>query len=106
VPPLVRYLLAYGIYVAFLHVVKGPWQAGRTTPGRAFDGWTITHLVWGAISRAFGLSWSTVTMLGVVNEIGELAVHRYRPDLVWGYPETRANRLLDVLATSAGWFLR
>ena len=99
-----RYLAAYAIYVAALHLIPGPWQRERERGG-TLDLWTLTHVAWGAIGRRMGLDLGTVTGLAVLNELGELAIRRLRPDLVWGFDEPPANRLLDVAATAAGWYV-
>ncbi len=99
------FILAYGSYVAALHLVEGPWKDWKKGGPSAVDKWTATHIAWGAIGQAFGLSHTEITALAAVNEVGEYVVRGVRPDLLWGSPETTANVAIDIAATSAGWWL-
>lgn len=98
----IPYIGLYAAYVAFLHAVPGPWRQWKKKPA-ALDTWTLTHLAWGALAQRMGLSVKEVMALGTVNEAIEAYIRLYRPDLLWGTPETARNVLLDLAATYAGW---
>lgn len=98
--PTARFVTAYAGYVAAIHAIP---QLFRWPKGAVVDRWTVTHLVWGAIGQRMGVSLGTVTALSAANEVGEALVRHFRPDLVFGSPETPANITVDVLANIAGW---
>jgi hypothetical protein len=52
-----------------------------------------------------GLGLGKVTALGTVNELVEHGVRVYRPDLLWGAPDSFANTVVDMAALLAGWGL-
>ena len=99
-----KYSLAYLAYVTALHLIPGPWKQWKVgRAGRATDPWTLQHLLWGALGKAMGLSLTEVMVLSVANEALEAGVRRYRPDLLWGTPETPKNVVVDLLGVAAGW---
>ena len=99
------YVLAYGGYVAALHAVPGPWHTWkRGYELRAVDPWTGQHLIWGAVAQRFGLTPGQLMILGVLNEVGELLVRRYRPQWLWGQPDVPMNLVVDLAANLAGWY--
>jgi hypothetical protein len=103
---LVSYSLAYGAYVAFLHVVPGPWRNWkRGYEGQALDPWTLQHVLWGVIARRWGLTQGQLLALSAANELIEYGVRSRRPDLLWGTPETPANVAVDIAANAAGWWI-
>ncbi len=105
-PALIKYSAAYAAYVAFLHAVDGPWRHWKDGhEGQAVDPWTYQHVLWGGIGAAMGLTARQVLILGSVNELVEWGVRTYRPDLLWGSPESRANVFMDLVASLAGWKL-
>jgi hypothetical protein len=103
-PALLKYSAAYAAYVAFLHAVDGPWRNWKVgREGQALDGWTIQHVLWGALGAYVGLTPKQVLILSTVNELVEYGVRTYRPDLLWGSPESPQNVFMDLAATLAGW---
>ncbi len=101
-----RFLLAFGVYVAALHTVDGPWREWkRGREGLALDPWTLTHVGWGAAARAAGISAGEWFLLGLANEAVELVARKRRPDLLWGEPESPANVGLDLVTNALGWEL-
>lgn len=100
------YCALYAVYVAALHAIDGPWRRWKEErPGKAVDGWTATHIVWGMIGRRMGVSEHDVLILSTLNEAVEAGVRTFRPDLLWGSPESAANVLTDMVATYAGYKL-
>lgn len=101
-----KYVAAYGAYVLALHAVEGPWRRWKVGyEGAAVDPWTLTHALWGAIAHRMGVSRSQLLVLSAANEGAEWATRTFRPDLLWGTPETSANVGVDLVATLAGWEL-
>lgn len=98
---LAGYVGLYTAYVVFLHAVDGPWKRWRRYG--VIDAWTATHVAWGALARAMGVPEGTLVLLAASNELVELGTRRWRPDLVWGAPETNANIAMDVVSTWIGW---
>jgi hypothetical protein len=101
-PNVVRYILAYAGYALAVNVVPGPWQSWRREGG-SVDGWTATHLFWGALSRRYGINLKVLMLLGVLNEVAEAAIRETRPELLWGAPEDPRNVAVDIMANAAGW---
>lgn len=102
----VPFALLYGAYVVTLHAVDGPWRQWKVgREGRAIDPWTGQHVMWGAIAQRMGVSQGALFALGVVNEGIELATRTYRPDLLWGTPESPANVAVDLGSAAAGWWM-
>lgn len=95
------YSAAYMIYVTLLHQMEGPWKSWDK--GDVIDAWTITHIVWGALGKKWGLSPSEMTVLAALNEVGEALVRKYRKDLLFGSPETVANIVTDIVVTVAAY---
>jgi hypothetical protein len=105
-PALIKYSLAYGVYVVALHAVDGPWRDWKEgREGQAIDPWTGQHVLWGALGAYMGLGPGQVLVLGTINELVEWGVRTYRPDLLWGSPESPNNVFMDIVATMAGWKL-
>lgn len=105
-PRVKSFVATYAAYVLFLHAVDGPWRRwkkGRQRP--AVDPWTLQHLGWGAIARAWGLTREEFFALGLANEAVELATRIARPDLLWGSPESLPNVAVDIAANAAGFEL-
>ncbi len=101
-----RYVALYGAYVAALHALDGPWRRWKFGwEGRAVDPWTLQHLLWGAIAQRVGVGPGQLALLGLANEAVEAGVRHYRPDLLWGTPETPLNVAADLVANQAGWEL-
>ena len=98
------FIASYATYVALIHAVPGPWRAWKKAP-KSLDTWTLTHLFWGALAQRMGLTIHDVMALGTVNEAIEAYVRLYRPDLIWGSPETARNVMLDLAATGGGWYV-
>ena len=99
------YVGSYAAYVAFLHAVPGPWRHWKRKSGRAIDPWTGSHILWGAYARIMGIPLVELTALAAANEVGEYAIRRTRPDLLWGSPESTMNVFVDMVATGLGWLL-
>lgn len=105
-PALLKYTAAYAAYVAFLHAVPGPWRHWKDgREGKALDPWTGQHVLWGALGAAMGLKPTQVLVLSTINELAEWGLRTYRPDLLWGSPESPQNVFMDLAATLAGWKL-
>jgi hypothetical protein len=103
---LVKYSALYGAYVVALHAIDGPWQHWKEGwEGRAVDPWTSQHLLWGLIGQRMGLNQNEILVLTTINEAVELGVRTFRPDLLWGSPESPRNVIVDIVATWAGWKL-
>jgi hypothetical protein len=101
-----KYVGAYAAYVAFLHAVDGPWRHWkRGRSGQALDPWTLQHVLWGAIAERMGVDRDQLMALSTVNEAVEAGVRTFRPDLLWGTPESPANVIMDLVANWAGWEL-
>ena len=103
-PRIAKYSLLYLTYVTALHLIPGPWKdwkVGRA--GKATDPWTLQHLLWGGLAKTMGLSFGETMVLAAANEAVEAGVRAYRPDLLWGTPETPKNVVVDLLGTAAGW---
>ncbi len=101
-----KFLGAYGLYVAGLHLIDGPWREwkqGRS--GSTVDPWTATHVAWGVVAQRMGISREQFVALGALNELVEFGVRTYRPDMLWGSPESGANVVVDMVANLAGWEL-
>ena len=102
--PVIKFAALYGAYVIFLHVVDGPWKHWKEgREGQVLDPWTGQHVLWGAIGSYMGLGSGEVLILGTVNEVVEYGVRKFRPDLLWGTPETAGNMFADLAATWVGW---
>lgn len=99
-----RFVALYGAYVAALHLVDGPWRNWKRGRPSA-DPWTVTHVAWGVVARRMGLGRAEFLTLGALNELTEWGVRAFRPDLLWGSPESPANVALDMAANWAGWEL-
>lgn len=103
---LLKYAGSYALYVAFLHAVDGPWRDWKEgREGQAVDPWTGQHVLWGALGSYMGLGPGQVLVLSTINELVEWGVRTYRPDLLWGSPESPQNVFMDLVATLAGWKL-
>jgi hypothetical protein len=103
---LIKYSAAYAAYVAFLHAVDGPWRHWKDgREGAAVDPWTGQHVLWGTLGSFMGLTPKQILILGTVNELVELGVRTYRPDLLWGSPESPQNVFFDLMASLVGWEL-
>jgi hypothetical protein len=101
-----RYVALYGAYVVALHAIDGPWKRWKQgREGKALDPWTLQHVLWGAIAYRMGVDRSQLVALGTANEVVEAGVRTFRPDLLWGTPESPANVIVDVAANWAGWEL-
>ena len=104
--PTAKFIGLYAAWVVGLHLVDGPWRHWKQgREGRPVDPWTLTHLAWGAIGQRMGVSRNQLVALGTVNEFVELGVRTFRPDLLWGTPESPANVIVDVAANWTGWEL-
>lgn len=103
--PTARYVALYVLYVAALHAFDGPWRDWKRGRRGAIDKWTLTHLAWGALAARMGVPEDVFMALGAANELGEYAVRRARPDLLWGSPESGPNVLTDVAANWIGYKL-
>jgi hypothetical protein len=101
-PELLKFVARYGAYVAFLHMVRGPWQ--QWPKGESFDKWTWTHVVWGVIAKRMGVTAAELAVLSVANEGAEALVRANRPDLLFGSPEGPTNMLADVAVTMAAFY--
>jgi hypothetical protein len=101
--PMLKFLAAYGGYVAVLHTMPGPWQ--RWSRGTCVDMWTLTHVAWSMIGRRMGLTIGQVMALSVANELGEAWVRRYRPEWLFGEHESPCNVVMDVVANWAGYYI-
>jgi len=101
---LIAYCALYAAYVAALHAIDGPWRRWKEErPGKAVDGWTATHVIWGMIGRRMGVTEHEVLVLTTLNEAVEFGVRVTRPDLLWGSPESAANVLTDMVSTYVGY---
>lgn len=98
---MLRFLAAYASYVWFLHNVDGPWR--HWSRGGMLDGWTATHVAWGAIANRMDVSLSSFMLLGLGNEAIEAWSRQNRPDLLWGEPESLSNVAADIVANFVGW---
>ncbi len=100
-PNTLRAIGAYGGYVLFVHMVDGPWK--QWDKGTCVDWWTVTHLACMSIARRMGVPFRDAMVLGVLNEVGEALVRRYRPDLLFGGPEPPCNIVMDLVANYVGY---
>ena len=103
------FLTAYGIYVLFLHVTPGPWKRQPSEPllprGAIIDTWTLTHIAWGIGARAANLPLDATIALTAANEGAETILRASGSTLLWGEPEPFLNRVMDNVATAAGWWI-
>lgn len=97
-----KFLALYSGYVAALHTFDGPWREWKRD-GDTVDNWTWTHVAWGMIARRMGLGRGEFMVLGALNEVVELGVRTWRPDLLWGTPESTANVVVDLASNLVGW---
>ena len=89
-----RLVAAYSAYVVGLHVVDGPWRSWKKgRAGKAVDPWTLQHVLWGVIAERMRVGREQILLLSAVNEVVELGVRTFRPDMLWGTPETPAMSL-------------
>ena len=103
------YVVTYGVFVYALHAIKPLTEATSQWKAQSGNGhvdkWLYFHAFWGVLARLYGLSGGETLGLAVVNEGGEALVRRYRPDLLWGTPESSKNVALDLVVTGMGWAL-
>jgi hypothetical protein len=95
--------MAYGAYVAALHIVPGPWV--RWSKGQVVDAWTVTHLAWSVIAKRMGVPLPTLMALAAGNEAVEWVTRLTRPDLTFGSPESVTNVAADLAANYLGYVI-
>lgn len=102
-----RELLNYGAlfsaYVVALHATDGPWK--NWSKGDVIDNWWYTHVFWGWLGARMNQSFGQHMTLTAANETVEFLARTYRPDLMWGSPETTANVAMDFVGNALGWYL-
>lgn len=91
----------YAGYVALLHIIPGPWR--HWSRGKIFDEWMLTHLAGGVVAQYLGVSYKDYLILSVGNEAVEAGIRKYRPDLLWGEPESFGNVIGDLATGFLGY---
>lgn len=96
-----QYICLYGLFGLVGLTVKGPWKHWST--GKAIDPWTLTHILWGWIGARMDQSFKQQITLASFNEILEVFLRKYRPDIIWGEGEPGWNVPVDLVANALGW---
>lgn len=101
---MLSFIAAYAAYVVGVHVIEGPWQNWKKTPG-VYDNWTWTHVIWGAIAKQWGITLEELMLLSVANEGAEWALRQTRPDILFGTEESVGNVARDLAWTAIAFQL-
>jgi hypothetical protein len=100
---LAAYIALFGVTVAAWNTIPGPWT--QWSEGKVVDKWWLTHIVWGYLGARMNQSFGQQMALTAANEVGEAWVRRYRPEWLFGAPETPANVAMDFVGNAIGWWL-
>jgi hypothetical protein len=100
---LLPFLSLYAATAIFANVVDGPWR--HWDKGTWLDPYTVAHVAVGVAAQRMNVTEGEIVLLGIANEIVEMATRAVRPDLAWGAYESPSNRVADVAAGWVGWRL-
>jgi len=101
-----KFILTYVAYVAAINTLPGPWEKWKEGfEGKPLDKWSLTHVAWGAIARAMGVTFDELIMLSASNEVLDQAIRTQNPSLLWGEPESPANVAADIALNLVGFKL-